>query len=59
MGEPVIPLILKDLQESDAAWFQALREITGNHPVPAESCGKLREVTNAWLNWGRERGYKW
>lgn len=59
MGEPVVPLILKDLQESGAAWFQALREITRENPVEAESRGNLREVIAAWLNWGKQHGYKW
>ncbi|MGH7135013.1 MAG: hypothetical protein ACREHD_04690, partial [Pirellulales bacterium] len=48
MGEPVVPLILRDLQESGAAWFQALREITRENPVAAESRGNLREVISEW-----------
>lgn len=59
MGEPVVPLILQDLDRSGGDWFQALREITKTNPVPAESRGKVREIQAAWLKWGREHGYEW
>lgn len=59
IGEPVVPLILQDLDRSGGDWFQALREITKTNPVPAESRGKVREIREAWLRWGREQGYEW
>lgn len=59
MGEPVVPLILQDLDRSGGDWFQALREITKTNPVSKESRGKIREIREAWLRWGRDQGYEW
>jgi len=42
--------------EADSAeWFWALNAITGTDPVPAGST--FQEAAEAWLKWGRERGY--
>lgn len=59
MGQTAIPLILADLEQKPDHWFHALREISGVNPVPEESRGKLREMADAWLKWGREQGYQW
>ena len=57
MGKEVIPLILRDLENSRAQWFWALRSIAGESPVRAEDRGDIRAMTDAWLNWGRDRRY--
>jgi hypothetical protein len=57
MGERVLPLIFADLQQKPDHWFWALRAITHENPVPPESRGKIQEMANAWLAWGREKGY--
>ena len=57
MGEPAVPLLLAELKQKPGHWSWALRAITGENPVPPESRGKLNEMADAWLNWGRERGY--
>jgi len=57
MGEVAIPLILKELAKKPDHWFPALREITGHDPVPRSSQGRLREMTESWLAWGRKQGY--
>lgn len=57
MGEEAVPYILADLRDEPAHWFWALRSITGVNPVKPEQRGRLKEMTHAWLQWGRERGY--
>ena len=57
LGEPAVPWILRRLAEKPDHWFVALNAITGARPVPPESRGRVKEMTQAWLNWGREQGY--
>ena len=59
LGEPVVPLLLAELEREPDWWFAALKSITGADPVPASSRGKLGEMTRAWLEWGRQQGYRW
>jgi hypothetical protein len=59
MGEKAVPLILADLEKNGGKWFMALRQLTGAHPVPKESAGKIREMEAAWIEWGRAQGYRW
>ena len=56
MGEPVVPLILEALEREPDQWFWALQAITEEDPVPAQSRGKVREMAQAWISWGRARG---
>jgi hypothetical protein len=58
LGEPALPLILEELAKSPSvSWFGLLEEISGENPVPAESAGRVAEMAEAWLEWGRSRGY--
>ena len=57
MGKEVIPLILRDLQDSHAQWFWALRSIARESPVRPEDRGDVHAMTIAWLDWGRDRHY--
>ena len=57
MGEEAIPLILRDLEDSRAQWFGALRSIAGESPVRDEDRGDVGAMTDAWLNWGKDRRY--
>ena len=62
MGDKAIPFILEEIQaelksgEPDD-WFVALWAISGENPVPEESRGNLKQMANAWLEWGARRGY--
>jgi hypothetical protein len=58
MGEGVIPLLLAELKREPDDWFWALRAITGANPVPPASRGNVHAMADAWLCWGREKGYK-
>ena len=57
MGQPVVPLILERMQSQGGHWFEALQQITGARPVPPESRGRIKEMTQAWLDWGELNGY--
>jgi hypothetical protein len=59
MGPAVFPLLLADLEKSGRHWFWALKVITGSNPVPTEDRGNIAKVTQAWLGWGKEQGYRW
>jgi hypothetical protein len=56
LGEAVVPLMLRDLQERPRLWVWALPEITGADPVPAADRGNIARMTEAWLRWGRTHG---
>ncbi len=59
LGPAVVPFLLRDLEANGNHWFWALNVITGASPVPAEDRGNIAKVTEAWLRWGRENGYRW
>jgi hypothetical protein len=59
LGEAVVPLMLRDLEERPRLWVWALPEITGTDPVPAGQGGNIGKMTEAWLHWGRTNGYQW
>jgi hypothetical protein len=59
MGRDVIPLLLRELENNSGRWFWALKSISREEPVTPEQRGKTKEMIAAWLNWGREKGYKW
>jgi hypothetical protein len=58
MGEAVVPLILRDLEKRPRLWVWALSRITGADPVPASDRGNIAKMSEAWLRWGREHGYR-
>ena len=57
LGPAAIPLVLDELRIVGGQWFWALRALAGESPVPADSAGKIREAKEAWIRWGRSRGY--
>jgi len=58
MGKDVVPLILEELRKEPEHWFWALKSITGDNPIKSEDRGRLNKMTEAWLDWGRQHGYK-
>jgi hypothetical protein len=56
LGQDVVPLILQDLEDESAHWFEALQATTGEDPVPPKDWGRIPAMRSAWLDWGRERG---
>jgi hypothetical protein len=59
MGQPVVPLIMRELEHEPDHWFWALSAITGANPVKPEQRGRLNEMAQAWIEWGRANGYRW
>ncbi len=57
MGEPVVPLILAELQREPDHWFWALEAIAQEDPVPVEAAGKVPLMAQAWIEWGKKQGY--
>ncbi len=55
LGAPVVPLLLRELEREPAHWFEALKAITGEDPVPPAEWGRVRAMAGAWLAWGRAR----
>jgi hypothetical protein len=56
MGGPAVPLILEELRREPDQWFWALEAITEENPVPPEAAGRVRLMTQAWLDWGCRHG---
>jgi hypothetical protein len=57
-GHRALPFILVDLKECGPAdWFVALTEITGENPITIDIAGNMTAMTEAWLEWGRKKGY--
>src|SRR5947209_386847 len=59
LGDAVVPLMLRDLEERPRLWVWALPRITGADPVPASDRGNIAKMSEVWLRWGREHGYQW
>lgn len=57
MGTIAIPFILSDLKKKPGHWFWALKSITGEDPVQPKERGRIKQMTEAWLRWGKEQGY--
>jgi hypothetical protein len=59
LGEPVVPLLLRELATRPDHWFSALKAITGANPVDPTDHGRIDKMAAAWLAWGRAHGYRW
>ena len=57
LGPSALPLIFRELSRNPEHWFWALKAITGEDPVPPAARGNLGEMTEAWLQWGIDRGF--
>ena len=59
MGEAVVPLLLRAIEEGPSFFVWALSLITGAHPVPKADAGNLIKMGEAWLGRAKEKGYQW
>lgn len=57
MGKPALPLILEDLQLRGGHWFLALRLIAEDNPVPQAHAGRVKQMREDWIAWGRQNAY--
>jgi hypothetical protein len=53
LGQPAVPILLRDLEKEPAHWFEALKAITGEDPVSQKDWGNIPAMRRAWLAWGR------
>lgn len=54
MGSAAVSLLLRELRERGGHWFWALRAITEEDPVSPEDVGRVRKMTEAWIQWGKQ-----
>ena len=59
LGPEVIPFLLAELDREPDHWFWALFAITRHDPVPEDSRGKIEKMAAAWIEWGKQHGYRW
>jgi len=59
MGKAVIPLLLRELERNSGQWFWAIQAISREDPVPPEKRGQTQEMIRYWLEWGKQKGYRW
>jgi hypothetical protein len=57
MGPAAIPFILREMSVKQGQWFWALKSITNEDPVKSEHRGIVAEMSRAWLQWGKKRGF--
>jgi len=55
MGIDVLPCLFNELNRRPDHWLVALNAITGEDPAPENST--FDEAVQAWLAWGRGKGY--
>jgi hypothetical protein len=55
LGQPAVPLLLRELEKEPVHWFEALKAITGEDPVSPKDWGNISAMATAWLAWGRQR----
>ncbi|MBI3824072.1 MAG: hypothetical protein HY289_15495 [Planctomycetes bacterium] len=59
MGKDAIPFILNDLADNGPNdWYWALTAITDVNPIKSEMAGNMVAMTEAWLQWGTQAGYR-
>src|SRR5437762_3301454 len=60
LGPAALPFLFRDLAHTgDGHLSKVLTALTGAHPVAAEDRGNIRKISEAWLHWARESGYRW
>lgn len=57
MGMDALPLILRELEAEIDYWFVALSAIARASPVADAESMTPKQMAEAWLQWGRERGF--
>ena len=55
LGSDIIPCIINELKTSPYWWFSALETLTGEQPLNKSDFGDLLAMTNAWLEWDKNK----
>lgn len=57
-GDDAIPHLLTELKHGEPDhWFEALQRITAANPVSDSDRGNVKAMAEAWLGWGRLKGW--
>lgn len=59
LGWPVLPLLLREMDEHPGHWHFALKSITHADPVPRNDRGDLAKVREHWLSWACANNLVW
>lgn len=57
LGQEIVPLILAELQIRRGRWLHALNELVNEHENPTRPTQSYDEAVNAWLGWGKSKGF--
>jgi hypothetical protein len=60
MGPSVTPFILQDLRQRGGEWYVALEALLDDSetsPTPDDADGRVSVIKQAWIEWGRKKGY--
>ena len=49
LGPPAIPLLLRELETNPDHRFRALKELSGENPVPQENRANVSDMARYWL----------
>ena len=55
MGNKVVPILLRDLQQNRRPWFWALSYLTQENPINPKDTGRMDRMIEAWVRWGKEK----
>lgn len=59
LGQPAVPFLLREIERKSGRWFWAMKSITREDPVPVSDRGRTKKMVDAWLTWGKQKGYQW
>jgi hypothetical protein len=54
MGDRIVPILLRDLQQNRRPWFWALSYITKANPLTRSDAGRMDKMIEAWVKWGKQ-----
>jgi hypothetical protein len=56
MGPPVVPYLLKAVEDGEGFWYFALKCITGREAETPDMHGDPEAIRQAWIEWGKKYG---
>lgn len=56
-GKEALPFIFNQMEKEVRFLFEACEEITGINLITKEMRGKVKEMNDVWVEWGKENGY--
>lgn len=54
---PLIPLLLQRIKTQPHPWYHLLQTFAHENPAKDATPGKIQEIVNCWLEWGRQNGH--